>query len=129
MASLHYISPFFIVKNLTKSVGFYVENLGFEVRYIGPEGNPFFAIVGRDQISIMVKEITVDVQPTANHTQHEWARWDAYIYAEKPDDLFEEYYSKGVAFHQSIQNTDDGLRGFEVMDADGYVLFFGKPLG
>ncbi len=77
----------------------------------------------------MVKEITVDVQPVPNHTQHEWARWDAYIYAEEPDVLFEEYYSKGIAFHQSIQNTDDGLRGFEVMDADGYVLFFGKPLG
>jgi len=23
--------------------------------------------------------------------------------------------------------TDDGLRGFELMDADGYVLFFGRP--
>jgi hypothetical protein len=23
--------------------------------------------------------------------------------------------------------TDDGLRGFEVKDPDGYVLFFGRP--
>ena len=25
------------------------------------------------------------------------------------------------------KNTDDGLRGFEVRDNDGYVLFFGRP--
>ena len=23
--------------------------------------------------------------------------------------------------------TDDGLRGFELKDVDGYVLFFGRP--
>ena len=25
------------------------------------------------------------------------------------------------------KNTDDGLRGFEVRDNDGYVFFFGRP--
>jgi hypothetical protein len=25
------------------------------------------------------------------------------------------------------ENDDDGLRGFEVADTDGYVLFFGRP--
>jgi hypothetical protein len=25
------------------------------------------------------------------------------------------------------EDGDDGLRGFEVQDADGYVLFFGRP--
>jgi hypothetical protein len=24
-------------------------------------------------------------------------------------------------------DNDDGLRGFEVKDADGYMLFFGRP--
>jgi catechol 2,3-dioxygenase-like lactoylglutathione lyase family enzyme len=128
MPSLQYISPFFIVTNLSKSIAFYTEKLGFEVRFIGPEGDPFFAIVGRDQVSIMLKQITVAVQPVPNHTRHEWARWDAFVYAEEPDALFQELYSNGVAFRQPIQNTDDGLRGFEVMDADGYVLFFGSPV-
>jgi catechol 2,3-dioxygenase-like lactoylglutathione lyase family enzyme len=56
-----------------------------------------------------------------------WARWDAYIFAEDPDTLFEEYRSGGVAFRQPIQDDGDGLRGFEIADADGYVLFFGRP--
>jgi hypothetical protein len=28
---------------------------------------------------------------------------------------------------QPAQDTTDGLRGFEITDADGYVLFFGRP--
>ncbi len=127
MTNLTCISPFFIVTSLQASVSFYVDKLGFEVRYIGPDGDPFFAIVGRDHISIILKEIADDVKPVPNHTRNKWARWDAYISAAEPDTLFEEYRSGGVAFCQPIQDDDDGLRGFEVADADGYVLFFGRP--
>ena len=127
MSNLTYISPFFIVSSIKDSVSFYVTKLGFELRYIGPENDPYFAIVGRDHISIMLKEIADDIKPAPNHTRHGWARWDAFIHAAEPDALFEEYSSGGVTFHRSIQDDDDGLRGFEVTDADGYVLFFGRP--
>jgi catechol 2,3-dioxygenase-like lactoylglutathione lyase family enzyme len=127
MANLTYVSPFFIVTNLQTSISFYVEKLGFEVRFMGPAEEPFYAIVGRDHISIMLKEIAPGIQPVPNHTRHAWARWDAFIYAEQPDILFEEFRAANIAFHQPIQNNNDGLRGFELADADGYVLFFGRP--
>jgi catechol 2,3-dioxygenase-like lactoylglutathione lyase family enzyme len=128
MTNLTHVSPFFIVTNLKTSVSFYVDKLGFEVRYIGPDDDdPFFAIVGRDHISIMLKGNAADTKPAPNHTLHKWARWDAYISAAEPDMLFEEYRSGGVAFRQPIRDDDDGLRGFEVTDTDGYVLFFGRP--
>ena len=127
MSNLTYISPCFIVASLKTSVAFYTDKLGFDIRYMGPEEDPFFAIVGRDHISIMIKEIAVDIKPVPNHTRHKWARLDAYISTEQPDRLFEEYRSVGVAFHQPIRDDEDGLRGFEVADADGYVLFFGRP--
>jgi catechol 2,3-dioxygenase-like lactoylglutathione lyase family enzyme len=127
VSNLTNISPFFIVSNIKDSVSFYANKLGFELRYIGPEDDPYFAIVGRDHISIMLKEIADDIKPAPNHTRHGWARWDAFIRAAEPDALFEEYSSGGVTFRQSIQDDDDGLRGFEVTDADGYVLFFGRP--
>lgn len=75
----------------------------------------------------MLKEITPDIKPAPNHTLHEWARWDAFIYASDPDSLFEEFRAGGIRFHQPLQDDDDGLRGFEVTDEDGYVLFFGRP--
>jgi hypothetical protein len=127
MANLTYVAPFFIVASLKTSVSFYVDKLRFEIRYIGPDDDAYWAIVGRDHISIMLKEIAPDVKPVPKHTRHRWARWDAYISTAEPDTLFEEYRSNGVAFNQPIKNDDDNLRGFEVMDADGYVLFFGRP--
>jgi catechol 2,3-dioxygenase-like lactoylglutathione lyase family enzyme len=127
VANLTYISPFFIVSGIKKSVSFYVKKLGFELRYLGPQDDPYFAIVGRDHISIMLKAITGDIKPVPNHTRHGWGRWDAFIHANDPDALFEEYRSAGIIFHQSIHDDGDGLRGFEITDADGYVLFFGRP--
>ncbi|PWT74173.1 MAG: hypothetical protein C5B59_11685 [Bacteroidetes bacterium] len=127
MANLTHISPFFIIANLKISVSFYVNKLGFEVRYTGPDNNPYWAIVGRDNISIMLKAIAEDVKPIPNHTRHEWSPWDAYIGTSEPDKLFDEYRSNGVSFRKPIHDNTDNLRGFEIEDADGYVLFFGCP--
>ncbi len=128
MTNLNYIFPFFIVSDLKVSIAFYVDKLGFEVRYIGPEDDPYWAIVGRDNISIMLKAVADDIKPIPNHTRHEWAPWDTYIFTVEPDALFDEYLSKNVSFRKPIHNNSDNLRGFEIEDADGYVLFFGRPI-
>ena len=127
MSKLNFISPFFIVSNLKDSVSFYVNKLGFEVWYTGPDDDPFWAMLGRGPVSIMVKAIADDIKPVPNHTRHEWAPWDAYISTEDPDALFEEFSSNGTTFRKPIHDNSDNLRGFEVADADGYVLFFGRP--
>ena len=127
MTNLSYIMPCFIIADLKISVSFYVDKLGFKVRYMGPDDNPYWAIVGRDNISIMLKAVAPDIMPIPNHTRHEWAPSDAYISAAEPDALFEEYCSNGVTFSKPIQDNSDNLRGFEIEDADGYILFFGRP--
>ena len=127
MTNLTYIMPCFIIADLKISVSFYVDKLGFEVRYIGPDNNPYWAIVGRDNISIFLKAIAVDVKPIPNHTRNKWAPWDAYISTAEPDKLFEEYRSNDVSFSKPIHDNSDNLRGFEIEDADGYILFFGRP--
>ena len=75
----------------------------------------------------MLKGIAPNIKPIPNHTRHQWARWDAYISTADPDTLYEEYLAGGLTFRQPIRDDGDNLRGFEVMDADGYVLFFGRP--
>ena len=37
------------------------------------------------------------------------------------------FRGRGVEFSEPLKDTHDGLRGFELEDADGYVLFFGRP--
>ena len=44
MTNLTYIAPFFIVASLKTSISFYVDKLGCEVRYIGPDDDPYITI-------------------------------------------------------------------------------------
>jgi catechol 2,3-dioxygenase-like lactoylglutathione lyase family enzyme len=118
------ISPFFIVKDLQASIAYYIDRLGFELDFQGPEDDVYYAGVKREAANIMLKAITPEVLPQPNHTRHGWARWDAYIYTLDPDPLFHEFKQRGVSFVKELSFIDDGLWGFEIADADGYVIAF-----
>ena len=55
------------------------------------------------------------------------AHWSAYLDVLDPDALAAEFLSRGVEFSEPLKDTGDGLRGFELKDSDGYLLFFGRP--
>lgn len=122
------IAPLFIVKNVPAALAFYRDRLGFEITFQGPEPDDiFFGIVQRGGAMIMIKD--VGVAPVPNYTRdvkQGIARWDAYLNVPDPDALAGEFSSRHVEFFEPLKDTDDGLRGFEIKDADGYVLFFGR---
>lgn len=126
-ATLGHVAPFFIVRDVMPAIAFYRDQLGFEVTFLGPDDDPYFAMLRRDGAWLMLKAITPEVLPTPNPSRHHWARWDAYIHTPDPDTLAEELASRGVSFREPLGVNSDNLRGFEVMDADGYVLYFGRP--
>jgi catechol 2,3-dioxygenase-like lactoylglutathione lyase family enzyme len=119
------IAPSFIVKNVPDALSFYRDRLGFEITFEGPSDDVFLGIVERGAAMIMLKAVGVD--PLPNGKRHPWARWDAYIAVPDPDALAAELSSRNVEFSEPLKDTGDGLRGFELKDADGYVLFFGRP--
>ena len=119
------ISPFFIVKDVVATLAFYRDLLGFEITFQGPPDDIFFGIVQRDHAMIMFKNVGVD--PLPNYRREPAARWDAYLYVPDPDALASEYASRKVEFSEQLKDTHDGLRGFELKDLNGYVLFFGRP--
>ncbi len=120
------ISPFFIVSNVDRTTAFYRETLGFETTFQEPDQNPFFAIMRRDGAQILVKS-DGGVAPLPNCRRHPSMRWDAFVYAPDPDALAAEFVDHGAASSTPVRDTHDGLRGFELTDPDGYVLFFGRP--
>jgi catechol 2,3-dioxygenase-like lactoylglutathione lyase family enzyme len=120
------ISPFFIVSNVDQTIGFYHDKLGFDTRFQQPDRNPFFAIIGRDGAQILVKS-DKGTAPLPNPKRNPSMRWDAFVYAPEPDALATEFADHGVEFSLPLKDTHDGLRGFEICDPDGYVLFFGRP--
>ena len=123
------IAPFFIVRNVPAALSFYRDRLGFDIMFQGPSDDDiFFGIVRRGAAMIMLKDVGVD--PVPNYTRDikkGIARWDAYLDVPDPDALAAEFSLRNVEFFQPLKDDDDGLRGFEVKDADGYVLFFGRP--
>jgi catechol 2,3-dioxygenase-like lactoylglutathione lyase family enzyme len=120
------ISPFFIVSNVNQTIAFYRDKLGFETRFQEPDQNPFFAIIGRDGVQLFVKS-DKDVLPLPNPARHPYMSWDAYVDTPDPDALAAEFADHGAALSEPLKDTHDGLRGFEICDPDGYVLFFGRP--
>src|ERR1700733_3079942 len=120
------ISPSFIVSDVEQTVAFYRDKLGFETRFQEPDQNPFFAIIGREGAQIFIKAER-DIAPVPNHTRHRHLRLDAFVYVEAPDTLAAEFADNGAAFSEPLKDTSDGLRGFEITDPDGYVMFFGRP--
>jgi catechol 2,3-dioxygenase-like lactoylglutathione lyase family enzyme len=125
-ATIAAISPFFIVSNVDRTLAFYSQKLGFETTFQEPDRNPFFAILRRDGAQIFIKS-DANVSPLPNSKCHPSMRWDAFVYAHDPDALAAEFVQHGAVFTSPLADTHDGLRGFEVTDEDGYVLFFGRP--
>jgi catechol 2,3-dioxygenase-like lactoylglutathione lyase family enzyme len=123
-AEISGIAPFFIVRNVPVALAFYRDRLGFEITFQGPSVDDiFFGIVQRGAAMIILKDIGVD--PVPNYT-----RDIKQGIAPDPDALAAEFSSRNVEFFTSLKDNedgDDGLRGFEVKDADGYILFFGRP--
>jgi catechol 2,3-dioxygenase-like lactoylglutathione lyase family enzyme len=120
------ISPSFIVRDVDQTIAFYRDRLGFETRFRAPDEGAFFAIIGRDGAQIFIKSER-DITPIPNSSRHPHLRLDAFVYAADPDALAAEFADNGTAFSSSLKDTHDGLRGFEICDPDGYVLFFGCP--
>lgn len=119
------MSPFFIVSSAERSIAFYREKLGFDLQFKEPDDEPFFAIVGRDGAMLFLK--AGEIEPLPNPKRDPDMRWDAYCYTPDPDVLAAELAARAVLFSSPLEDTTDGLRGFEITDPDGYVIFFGRP--
>jgi len=123
------IAPLFIVKNVPATLAFYRDRFGFEITFQGPEPDDiFFGIVQRGAATIMFKDVGVEPVPNCTRDIKQGiARWDAYVHVPDPDALAAEFAARDVTFFVPLQVNSDNLRGFEVQDANGYVLYFGRP--
>jgi len=121
-------SPFFIVRDVLEAVDYYQKCLGFELRMLAPDDNPFFAVVGRGNAQLLLKSVSDDVRAQPNPSRHKEAAWDAFIFVNTPKELEAEVASNAALILKSTELRHDGLQGFTVRDMDGYVLFFGCPV-
>ncbi|WP_298899578.1 VOC family protein [uncultured Psychroserpens sp.] len=129
------IAPQFIVKNVLESVQFYTKKLGFDINWMHKK-DPKFAILEKGGVTIMFRQLKKEgfVRPNREpfiesgwHTSAA-ETWDAYIWVDNADDLYQRFKDQDVSIIKPIQDTEYGNRDFEIEDPDGYILCFGKSV-
>ena len=124
MAEFQSLAACFPVADISSTIKWYEEQLGF----IGdpfPDHEPYvFAILHRDEIEIFLQRVE-DYQKPDLYTQRPGGVWDAYIRTEGVQDLYESVRTEATII-QPLRRQPYGAWEFEVKDPNGYVLVFAE---
>jgi len=123
------VAPFFIVDDVVATANFYRDKLGFEYERFWGEP-PCFTMMYRSGITIMLSQLekTGLMRPNSA-VDPEASAWDAYIWVDDADALYEEFKGKGVKIAREICDQPYNCRDFDIEDCNGYKLCFGASQG
>ena len=120
------VAPYFIVDDVIATVNFYRDRLGFSYERFWGEP-PCFAMVNRSGITIMLRQLEKTGLMRPNSVADpEKSAWDAYIWVDHADALYEEFKGKGVKITREICDQPYHCRDFDIQDCNGYTLCFGS---
>jgi catechol 2,3-dioxygenase-like lactoylglutathione lyase family enzyme len=120
-------SPQLFVADIDASCDFFTRKLGFSVVFVYGEP-PFYAQVKRDQARINLKHMDHPVIDPALRDRETLLSADMGVAtADAIKQLFLEFQSAGVAFHQTLRKEPWGAKTFIVKDPDGNLLLFAGP--
>ncbi len=110
------------VNDLTRSLAYYRDVLGFEIKEIGDAGWRFFV---RGDVTIMAGDCPDAIPPgeTGDHS------YFAYMIEDDIDTYFDAVNSAGAEILKSVRDEPWGMREFALRTADGHRIMFGKPIG
>ena len=124
MAELRTVAACFPVADISATIRWYEEQLGF----IGdpfPDREPYvFAILRRDNVEIFLQRVEGYVKPDL-YSSRPGGVWDAYIRTEDIGDLYETVREEATIV-QPLRRQPYGNWEFEVKDPNGYVLVFSE---
>ena len=124
MAEFHSVAPVFAVADISATIRWYEEQLGF----IGdpfPAHEPYvFAIMYRDKVEIMLQRVEGFERPDV-YKSRPGGVWDAYFRIEGVKDLFESVRDEATIV-QPLHKQPYGNWEFEVRDLNGYLLVFSE---
>ncbi len=124
MAEFHSVAPVFAVADISATIRWYEEQLGF----IGdpfPAHEPYvFAIMYRDKIEIMLQRVEGYERPDV-YKSRPGGVWDAYFLIEGVKDFFESVREEATIV-QPLRKQPYGNWEFEVRDPNGYLLVFSE---
>lgn len=116
------VFPKFLVHDVARSLQYYRDVCGFQITNSTGQP-PVFGIVERDGRGIQVKRGEPRIRRTADEA------WDAYFEVRGIDALHAELVAKGAQLSRDPETMPYGMREFDAVDPDGYVLCFGEDVG
>ena len=124
MAELQTVAACFPVADISATIRWYEEQLGFAGDPF-PDCEPYvFAILRRDNVEIFLQRIDGYVKPDL-YSSRSGGVWDAYIRTEGVHDLYESV-RKEATIVKPLRQQPYGNWEFEVKDPNGYVLVFSE---
>ena len=114
-------SPTLQVADMRRALTFFQDGLGFRCTFkLDDQHHPEipYAIVNRDQVELHLQLSTKGAGLSA-----------CYITVDQVDDLYAEFQKAGVRITRPIEDSNYGLRDFNIADVDGNTLCFGQPGG
>jgi catechol 2,3-dioxygenase-like lactoylglutathione lyase family enzyme len=121
------VAPQLFVTDLDASCEFFTRNLGFSIVFVYGKP-PFYAQVKRDQALINLKHMDRPVIDPALRDRETLLSADMGVAtADEIKQLFLEFQSAGVVFHQTLRKEPWGAKTFIVKDPDGNLLLFAGP--
>lgn len=117
-------APCFAVADISQTIRWYEEKLGFQSDPF-PANEPYvFAILRRDDVEIMLQRLENYRKPDL-YDLRSGGVWNAYIRMRGVRQLYNEV-SKKLEILQPLRKQPYGQWEFEVKDPNGYVLVFSE---
>jgi hypothetical protein len=124
MPRLNSVTPCFPVADITSTMRWYQELLGFEA-FPFPKQEPHaFCILVRDHVEITLQRIEGYRKPVLYH-ERSGGVWDAYIRMLGVREFYQTLKNK-VEIIRPLQKQPYSDSEFEVKDPNGYVLVFSE---
>lgn len=125
MAEFQSVVVCFLVADISATITWYEEQLGF-IADPFPDHEPYvFAILRRDDIEIFLQRYAGYQKPDL-YSARPGGVWDAYIKVEGIRDLYDSVREEATIV-QPLRRQPYGNWEFEVRDPNGYTLVFSEP--
>ena len=119
--------PQLFVTDIKRSCEFFHEKLGFSLLFSYGDP-PYYAQVGRDAAHLNLRYVEGPVIDSTVRDREELLSVSMTVAtADEIKQLFLEFQSTGVNFHERLKKQPWGTRNFVVKDPDGNLLLFAGP--
>src|SRR5579859_1053620 len=121
------LTPNLAVSDVSRSLAFYVDTLGFTRTMTVPEQEPFiFAGVVKDGVEVFLNDIKLVFSDKPAGTSQQLGGWgiSLYLEVENVDALYTDLKAKNVKIVNEPMTQFYGMREFIISDPDGVMLIF-----